>query len=36
MSWGNDEVRVFETASGKLVRILKTLPSEQFQQFVPY
>ena len=26
MSWGNDEVRVFETASGKLVRILENAP----------
>ena len=35
MSWGDNEVRVFDTGSGKLVTILKTLPSEQFQKFIP-
>ena len=35
MTWGDAEVRVFDTAAGDLVRILKTMPSAQFQYFVP-
>jgi WD40 repeat protein len=35
MSWGDAEVHVFDTASGKLTMTLKTLPSEQVQNFVP-
>ena len=35
MSWGDTEVRVFDTASGSLVSALKTLPVEQFQRFIP-
>lgn len=35
MSWGDAEVRVFDTDSGRLVTTLKTLPVEQFQQFIP-
>jgi WD40 repeat protein len=35
MSWGDGEVRVFDTVAGKLVAAMKTLPSEQLQNFVP-
>src|SRR5262249_3396748 len=35
MSWGDAEVHVFDTASGKPAMTLKTLPAEQFQNFVP-
>ena len=35
MSWGDTEVRVFDSTSGNIIAMLKTLPSEQFQKFVP-
>jgi WD40 repeat protein len=35
MSWGDAEVRVFDATSANLVATLKTLPTEQFQNFVP-
>jgi WD40 repeat protein len=35
MSWSDSEVRVFDAASSHLVGILKTLPAEQFQNFIP-
>jgi WD40 repeat protein len=35
MSWGDSEVRIIDIASGKIVTTLKTLPVEQFQNFIP-
>lgn len=35
MSWGDNEVRILNIVSGKTVATLRTLPSEQFQNFIP-
>ncbi len=35
MSWGDTEVRVFNSKSGALVATLQTLTPEQFQNFIP-